>query len=198
MNSKEMSKGSKKQHYNFTESTKISNIRKGIYMKKCFLLLFTLLFMLSGCALNKPNEINVDNPYEIAKDTSILSYYDTEDSIDINGFNVLENSLQNALDKNNNIIVNDSGAIRCITVVDDTVKTFRSISTGDEIAKIEETYNNEYQIGNNYMVLFNNDIEEDPANQKMEDTWIWITYYTDGTQITSIQIYDVKYGKEFR
>lgn len=167
-------------------------------MKKCFLLLFTLFFMISGCSSNKPNEINVDNPYEIAKGTSILSYYDTEDSIDIDGFNVLENSLRNSLDKNNNIIVNDGGAIRCITVVDDTVKTFRSISIGDEIAKIEETYNNEYRIGNNYMVLFNNDIEEDPANQKKEDTWIWITYYTDGSQITSIQIYDVKYGREVR
>lgn len=97
-----------------------------------------------------------------------MSYYDTEDSIDIDGFNVLENSLRNSLDKNNNIIVNDSGAIRCITVVDDTVKTFRSISTGDEIAKIEETYSNEYKIGNNYMVLFNDDTEEDPASQKKE------------------------------
>ncbi len=167
-------------------------------MKKCFLLLFTLLFILSGCSSNKSNEISVDNPYEIIKGTSTLSYYDTKDSIEISGFNVLENSLQNAVDKNNNIIVNDSGAIRCITVVDDTVKTFRSISTGDEIAKIEETFNYEYQFGNDYTVLFNNDTEVDPASQKKEDTWIWITYYTDGTQITSIRIYDVKYGREMR
>lgn len=44
------------------------------------------------------------------------------------------------------------------------------------------------------MVLFNANTEEDPTNQNKEDNWIWITYYTDGSQITSIQIYDVLYG----
>lgn len=183
----------------FVDLIKIDIVRKGICMKKRFLLLVTSLFMLTGCSSNKSNEINIDNPYEIAKGTSTLSYYDTEDSIEIDGFNVLENNLRNALDKNNNIIVNSSGVIRCITIVDDTVKTFRSISIGDKIAKIEETYNNKDQICNNYMVLFDdNNKEEDPANKNKEDTWIWITYYTDGSQITSIQIYDVQYGRECR
>lgn len=167
-------------------------------MKKRFWLLITSLFLLSGCSSSKSNEITVNSPYEIAKGASTLSYYDTEDNISINGFNVIENNLQNFQDKNNNIIVNDSGAIRCITVVDDTVKTFKSISIGDEIDKIEESFNNEYQNGDNYMVLFNANIEEDPTNQNKEDNWIWITYYTDGYKITSIQIYDVKYGTELQ
>ena len=167
-------------------------------MKKRFLLLITSLFLLSGCSQRKSNEINVNNPYEVAKGTSTLSYYDTEENINLYGFNVVENNLQNFQDKNNNIIVNDSGTIRCITVVDDTVKTFQSISVGDRIDKIEESFDNEYQNGNNYMVLFANNTEEDPANPNKEDTWIWITYFTDGSKITSIQIYDVLYGSKLK
>lgn len=169
---------------------------KGTRMKKHLLLLITSLFLLSGCSSSESNKISVKNPYEIAKGTYTLSYYDTENNIGIDDFNVLENNLRNFQDKNNNIIVNDNGAIRCITIVDDTVKTFQSISVGDKIDKIEQSFNNEYQNGDNYMVLFNNNTEEDPTNQNKDDTWIWITYYTDGSQITQIQIYDVKYGRE--
>lgn len=167
-------------------------------MKKCFLLLITSFLLLSGCSSSKSNEITINNPYEITNGTSTLSYFDTEDNISMDGFNVIENNIQNFQDKNNNIIVNDSGAIRCITVVDDTVKTFKSISIGDGIDKIEKSFNNEYQIDDNYMVLFNDGIEEDPTNQNKEDAWIWITYYTDGSKITSIQIYDVLFGRESR
>lgn len=167
-------------------------------MKKHFLLLIISLFLLPGCSQNESNEININNPYEIAKGTSTLSYYDTEDNININDFNVLENNLQNFQDKNNNIIINDSGEIRCITIVDNTVKTFQSISVGDKINKIEESFDNEYQNGNTYSVLFNNSTEEDPTNQSKEDNWIWITYFTDGSEITSIQIYDVLYGSKLK
>ena len=96
------------------------------------------------------------------------------------------------------IIVNDDGTIRCITVVNNTIKTFQSISVGDSTERIEESFDNEYQNGNNYMVLFADETEQDPANPDKEDTWIWITYFTDGSKITSIQIYDVKYGSELR
>lgn len=167
-------------------------------MKKHFLPFIALLFLLSGCSQSKSKEASVNNPYEIAKGSTTLSYYDTEDNIGIDGFNIVENNLQNFQDKNDNIIVNDDGSIRCITVVDDTVKTFQSISVGDSTEKIEESFDNEYQNGNNYMVLFADETEQDPANQSKEDSWIWITYFTDGSKITSIQIYDVKYGSELR
>ena len=96
------------------------------------------------------------------------------------------------------IIVNDDGTIRCITVVNNTIKTFQSISVGDSTERIEESFDNEYQNGNNYMVLFADETEQDPANPDKEDTWIWITYFTDDEKITSIQIYDVKYGREMK
>lgn len=165
-------------------------------MKKHFLPFIALLFLLSGCSQSKSEEVVVNNPYEIAKGATTLSYYDTEDSISVDGFNIVENNLQNFQDKNDNIIVNDDGIIRCITVVSDTVKTFQSISVGDNIEKIEESFDNEYQNGNNYMVLFDNDIEEDPTNIDKEDSWIWITYFIDDNKVISIQIYDVKYGRE--
>ena len=132
------------------------------------------------------------------KGATTLSYYDTEDSISVDGFNIVENNSQNFQDKNDNIIVNDDGTIRCISVVNNTVKTFQSISVGDSTEKIEESFDNEYQNGDNYMVLFTDETEQDPANPDKEDTWIWITYFTDGSKITSIQIYDVKYGSELR
>lgn len=167
-------------------------------MKKHFLPFIALLFLLYGCSQSNSEEVSVNNPYEIAKGANTLSYYDTEDNISIDGFNIIENNLQNFQDKNDNIIVNDDGTIRCITVVSDTVKTFQSISVGDSTEKIEESFDNEYQNGNNYMVLFNNNIEDDPTNADKEDAWIWITYFTDGSKITSIQIYDVKYGSKLR
>lgn len=167
-------------------------------MKKHFFFLITLLFVLSGCSKNESNEIIINNPYEIAKGETTLSYYDTEDQISIDGFNVIENTIQNFQDKNNNIIVNDDGKIRCITIVDNITKTFKSISVGDNVNKIEESFDNEYQNGNNYMILFNNDVEEDPTNPDKEDTWVWIIYSTDESKITSIQIYDVKYGSELK
>lgn len=171
---------------------------EGHYMKKHFFFLITLLFVLSGCSKNDSKEIIINNPYEIAKGETTLSYYDTEDKVSIDGFNIIENTIQNFQDKNNNIIINDDGEIRCITIVDNTVKTFKSISVGDSVNKIEESFDNEYQNGNNYMVIFNNDIEEDPANPDKENTWVWITYFTDESKITSIQIYDVKYGSELK
>lgn len=167
-------------------------------MKKHFFFLITLLFVLSGCSKNESNEIIINNPYEIAKGETILSYYDTEDKVSIDGFNIMENTIQNFQDKNNNIIVNDDGKIRCITIVDNITKTFKSISVGDNVNKIEESFDNEYQNGNNYMILFNNDVEEDPTNPDKEDTWVWIIYSTDESKITSIQIYDVKYGSELK
>lgn len=167
-------------------------------MKKHFLPFIALLFLLSGCSQSKSEEVSVNNPYEIAKGANTLSYYDTEDSISVDGFNIVENNLQNFQDKNDNIIVNDDGTIRCITVVSDTVKTFQSISVGDSTEKVEESFDNEYQNGNNYMVLFAGGTEQDLANPDKEDNWIWITYYTDDEKITSIQIYDVKYGREMK
>lgn len=183
--------------YTLLNSTKINNI-EGKSHEKTFRAFYSFTFLLSGCSQSKSEEISVNNPYEIAKGTSTLSYYDTENNISVDGFNIVENNLQNFQDKNDNIIVNDDGTIRCITVVNDKVKTFQSISVGDSTEKIEEFFDNEYQNGNNYMVLFAGGTEQDPANPDKEDNWIWITYFINDNKVTSIQIYDVKYGREMK
>ena len=80
-------------------------------MKKRFLFLIALIFLLSGCSQNKSEEISVNNPYEIAKGTSILSYYDTEDNVSVEGFTILEREPSNIIgirqQSNNCIIVHD-------------------------------------------------------------------------------------------
>ena len=169
--------------------------KKGIHMKKYILLFVTSLFLLSGCS---NSQSNAGHPYEIVKDSSTLSYYDKEDDIDIDGFQVLDNSLQNFQDKNNNILVNDDGVIRCITITDPTVKTYQSISVGDSVDKIEDTFKYESKVNHFYSVLFDNNSEANPANNGLSDKGILINYYTDGSQITAIQICDVIYGREYR
>lgn len=170
-------------------------------MKKRYLLLITSLFLISGCSQSKSNEINVNNPYEVAKGTSILSYYDTEENINLDGFEILKNEPSNVIgicnQSDNRIIVNN-GTIRSIYIVDENIITYKGISVGDSIDKIENTFEHEYKINDYYKVIFNNNIEEDPANPNKEDAWIWIAYYTDGSKITSILIYDVLYGSELK
>lgn len=168
-------------------------------MKKHFLPFIALLFLLSGCSQSKSDEISVNNPYEIAKGKSTLSYYDTEDNIGIDGFNILNLEPQNIIgiqNQNENCIIIKDEIIRCIYIVDKDITTYNQISVGDSIDKIEDNYEYEYKTGSYYNVVFNGNIEDDLTNQNKEDDWICITYYTDDSKITSIQIFDVKYGRE--
>lgn len=166
-----------------------------------FLPLIISLFLLSGCSQNKSDKISVNNPYEVAKGTSTVSYYDTEENIDIDGFTILDlipNNIIGIREQSNNCIIVHDGIIRCIYIVDEDIMTYKGISVGDNIDKLNNTFSNTSKLQDTYSVIFNNNTEEDPANPNKEDAWIWITYYTDGSQIISIQIYDVKYGSELK
>ena len=48
------------------------------------------------------------------------------------------------------------------------------------------------------MIIFNEKFQEQPVDQNKEDNWLWINYTTNGSQITQIQLYDVKFSKEMR
>ena len=163
-------------------------------MKKS-LLFIALLFLLSGCG-QRP-----DHPYEINYRGKTLSYYDTEDTIDIGDFDVLENrGLKDAWASANTILVNEEGVIRCITITDSAAITYKSISVGDDASKIDKSFGNESVLEHkegdyDYVVVFNSDdIEEDPTDQNKEDSWINIHYYVRDYKIYAIQICDVQYS----
>lgn len=91
----------------------------------------------------------------------------------------------------------DGDIIRHIYIVDRDVITYKQISVGDSIDKIEDAFEYEDKVHDVYKVVFNGDTEEKVTNQNKEDDWIWIAYYTDGSEITQIMIYDAKFAQGF-
>ena len=167
-------------------------------MKKYLFTFIVISFLLTGCSSKtEVQETTINNPYEISIDNEILSYYGNKDSIP-KSFDVLNISESNLQNDSNNVLVNNENSIRCISVTNKDVITYNQISVGDKVSLIEGTFAYEYKIDNKYMVIFNGTIEEDPTNQNKQDSWLWINYITDGSQITKIQIYDVKFGSEMR
>ena len=167
-------------------------------MKKYLFTFIAISFLLTGCSSKTEiQEITINNPYEVAINNEILSYYGNKDDIP-KYFNVLDVSTNNLQNNSNNILVNDENSIRCISVTNEDVITYNQISVGDNISLIEDTFMHEYKIEDKYIVIFNGNTEEDPTNQNKEDSWILINYITNGSQITKIQIYDVKFGSEMR
>lgn len=166
-------------------------------MKKYLFAFIAILFLLTGCSKTKVPETTVNNPYEVTIDNEILSYYGNKDDVPIS-FEVLDVSVNSLQNDGNNVLINSENSIRCISVTNKDVITYNQISVGDSVSLIEDTFTYEDKIGNKYMVIFNGTTEEDPTNQNKEDSWIWINYITDGSQITQIQIYDVKFGREMR
>ena len=167
-------------------------------MKKYLFTFIVISFLLTGCSSKtEVQETIINNPYEISIDNEILSYYGNKDDIP-KSFDVLNISASNLQNDSNNVLVNNKNSIRCISVTNKNVITYNQISVGDKISLIEDTFAYEYKTDNKYMVIFNGTIEEDPTNQNKQDSWLWINYITDGSQITKIQIYDVKFGSEMR
>ena len=169
-------------------------------MKKYLFTFIVISFLLTGCSSKtEVQETTINNPYEISIDNEILSYYGNKDDIP-KSFDVLEFSLDAIQIKNNNdvVIINQDNKIRYISVTNKDVVTYNQISVGDNVSEIEDKFTYEYKSGNNYMVIFNDISEEDPTNQNKEEGWLWLNYITDGSQITKIQIYDVKFGSEMR
>lgn len=157
--------------------------------------------LLTGCSSGK--EQNIDNPCEIAKGSSILSYYDSTDKISKDDFDILDLEPENVIgiaNRNKNCVIIKDNVIRCFYIVDDNIVTYKQISVGDSVDKVKDTFEHEGEMPDHktYSVIFNGTMEEDPANQNKQDNWVWINYITDGSQITQILIYDVKYGRELK
>lgn len=164
-------------------------------MKKRLLLFSAILLLVSGCAQNRPT---VQYPYEVKKGAKTVSYYDTIDKLAIDDFHVIDNDTRwtdGFSDSDSEILIDENGTIRKIRIIDSSITTYRSISVGDSIDKIESSFEYEAQdYYTSYLVLFDGTTEKNPTDSNKEDDWIWIVYETDGSVITVISIYDVKYG----
>lgn len=163
-------------------------------MKKS-LILIILLFLLSGCG-QKPS---VDHPYEIKYGEKTLSYYDTGDEIDTDDFNIEDHYSYifkiSEIEKNT-VTVGKDGEICRIIIIDSDVTTYKSISVGDNVKKIEKAFDNleKWDAGYTYGVCFNSDdVEKNPRDQNKEDDWIRISYGVDDSKITWIEISDIKH-----
>ena len=166
-------------------------------MKKHIMLYIIITLILTGCSVTEKQKITINNPYEVAINNKILSYYDTKEDVPIE-FNVLDTSFENIQKVDNNALVDSDNKIRRISITDKNVITYNQISVGDNVSKIEDNYLYEYKFENIYMVIFNGNQEESPTNQNKGNDWIWITYIIDDSKISQIQIYDVKYGFKFQ
>ncbi len=168
-------------------------------MKRKLLLLGTLLMLLSGCAGNKAG---VDNPYEIAKGKSTVSYYDAGDSIELDGFEILERESENViglLSRDSSCIIVRDEQVRCIYIVDEDVVTYNQIAVGDGVDKLESTYDNiePFQLSktaSSYITAFDDGVQVDPDSEDMEEDWIRIIYYVEDSRITAIQICDTRFA----
>lgn len=74
----------------------------------------------------------MNNPYEIAKGSTTLFYYDTK--IGIDGFNILDLNPENVIgiqNQNENRIIIKDGIIKCIYIVDKDISTYNDTSVGE-------------------------------------------------------------------
>lgn len=166
---------------------------KGEIMKKIYITLSLLLLFLCGCSSTQ-----VNNPYEICVKNEIFSYYNNKEDIP-EFFNVLDISIKNHQDENNNVLVNQDGKIRSISIVDKNITTYKQISVGDNISKVQNNFSNVYTVDDIiYTVTFDGNIEKDNKSTDKKEDWIYINYITKDSIITRIVIYDAKYGSEMR
>lgn len=151
--------------------------------KNMFVVIGICATLLSGCSKNVQS---ISLPCEIANNNSTISYNDNRDSKSFSEFS-------------NIIITDNEGNIRSFNIDSSDIQTYKDISVGDDIKKIEDSFEYEYAIRDNtYSVLFNDSTEENPTEENKDDSWLWINYTYDNNKITNIYIYDVKYGREMR
>lgn len=154
-------------------------------MNKKILAILSWCLLLTACSNTNKSEIKLETPYSILYEDTFFNYYDTQDTL-------------NSTIDTSNIIFNDTGFIRAITITNSDFMTYPNISVGDDKSKIEETFEFEYENKNSYMVLFDGITEINPTIDEKGDNWIWITYNIEDDKISQISIYDVKYGREMR
>ena len=132
-----------------------------------------------------------------------FSYYGKAEKIpDSAGFFVLENTSENItmIQKadDNCVIVNEEDEIRCIMIKNNDIVTYKEISVGDSVEKVTDSFQHVTKQGDVYQAVFWENTEEDPSKQTRDDNWLWISYYTENSKITMIQIADTTFMQFFK
>lgn len=151
--------------------------------KNIFIIISVCTVLISGCSNDKST---VQSPQSISDGENTISYYDKSDT-------------ESFLNFRKEVITNEDGLIRSFNINSSYIVTYKGISVGDSISKVEDYYEYEYAMNDKmYSVLFNGSTEVNPTETDKDDSWIWINYTYDNDKITNISIYDVKYGREMR
>ena len=167
-------------------------------MKRFSILSILLLMLLCGCSQNQSSSV-LNNPYEISTNDGVLSYYGEKSDFESAGFDSFSKALESSMSKKNNVFANKEGIVRNIVITDRDIVTYRNISVGDSVDKIENAFAHEVNLNTSYSVLFDGVTEINPKNSSpIQDDFIWINYTTNGKTIEKITIYDVLYGKEMK
>lgn len=96
------------------------------------------------------------------------------------------------------LTLNNDNEVRSITITNKDVKTYKDISVGDKIEKVQFNYNYENEMGDNIFVTINGNEEIDPKTENKPVDTIYINYYYDNDTITKIAIYDATYATTMR
>ena len=99
--------------------------------------------------------------------------------------------------------IGNENQVRMIRIEDENIETYRGISVGDPVSRIESSYLFEHQVQNMYMVYFSEEgeIDIESVDGKFDNEWMTITYICDeinsltSGHIEAIVISDCKYNK---
>lgn len=161
-------------------------------MKKIFLLYVSCLFLVSGCGSGQ--SASIDNPYEIKVGSETLSLYDDVDKFAENGFEVFEDRIFPEQNNETNCITVPHDEIYAIDIYENNVMTYKSISIGDDISKVTDTFScveNLWSDDTVYGVCFDTDNNELPLENEADDG-TFICYTTADSKIKRIFIMSLK------
>ena len=153
-------------------------------MKKILVTLYvSILFLfLTGC--NK--KINTDNQIkanQIVYKQKTLTY---------NTSDIDEVFFNDGID----LVINKENNVRSINITNNEVETYKNISVGDPLSKLQSSYEYEEEMGSNVFVVIDGENEIPAISEKSDDS-IYINYTCENNKVMSITIYDSKYASTF-
>lgn len=154
-------------------------------MKKILYFVNTIILSIFLIGCNK--EINTNTSI----DANQIYYH--EKTLTYNTTNIDDDFYSNGI----NLVINKDNQVRSIEITNQEVKTYKNISVGDPVSKIQSSYNYETEIGNTIFVTINENTEIPTDSEKSDDT-VYINYVCEDNTIKSIIIYDSQYATKMK